>query len=158
MTHGLPIQAGLILLNGSTIEKRFPCSNDLAENIFSHSDCKPHFYIDAWFVSENVPTNVSRSVWWNIVKSEISRPQYAFSRGSYFSKLQSFQGPRLMAEEVSDVLSRLRSAIWGLLCFLAFLLPCICNNGGTSLGGASVNLPGKDMISKSDDQIGRRIV
>ena len=63
-----------------------------------------------------------------------------------------------MAEEVSDVLSRLRSAIWGLLCFLAFLLPCICNNSGTSLGGASVNLPGKDMISKSNDQIGRRIV
>ena len=138
--------------------KKNPCSNDLAKNILSHSAHKPHFYMAAWFVSENVPTNVSRSVWWNIVKSEISRPQYAFSRGSYFSELQSFQGPRLMAEEVSDGLSRLCSAIWGLLCFLAFLLPCICNNSRTSLGGASVNLPGKDKILKSNDQIGRRIV
>ena len=34
--------------------KKFPCSNDLGENTLSHSDYKSHFYMAAWFVSENV--------------------------------------------------------------------------------------------------------
>ena len=150
MTHGLPIQAGLILLNGSNIEKNFLVRTiwpkiswaiQIINPTFTwlHGLCQKMFQCEPFCLVEH------SQVWY--ISSSI-----CFMSRVLFLQVAIFPGAQIDGRggercSFQAALSNLGPSL--LPCFSASPLPCICNNSGTSLGGASVNLPGKDKISKS---------